>query len=128
MIFFVNRVVYIYLFLVMRGVIPAQSDSCRNSLAGKVVCTKLNEELGFATIYFKDNNKEYSSNEKSHFYIDHLCNGPHHLIVAYVGHKTLDTVVTVTGHTKVIFNLLPDNDLKEVVVEGHHIKKHRRRN
>jgi iron complex outermembrane receptor protein len=103
--------------------ILAQNDSCKYSLSGKVVCTKLSEELGFATIYLEDIKKSFSANETSHFYIDRLCNGKYHIKVAYVGHKTLDTLINISGNTKTIFNLLADNNLKEVEVEGHKVKK-----
>lgn len=109
--------------LLFFGELFSQNDSCKYSLSGKVVCTKQSEELGFATIFLEDLNKSFSANENSHFYIDHLCNGKYHIKVAYVGHKTLDTSVTISGNTKTIFNLFAENNLKEVEVEAHQVKK-----
>lgn len=100
----------------------AQSD-CSYSLSGKIVCTKLNEELAFATIYIKELNKGFSANDKSHFYIDKLCNGKYTFQILSTGHKTLDTIIEITQNKTIRFNLLPESDLKEVIVEDHQVKK-----
>lgn len=100
----------------------AQTD-CNYSLSGKVICSKLNEELAFATIYIKEINKGVSANDKSHFYIDELCSGKYTIQILSTGHKTLDTLIEIIQNKTITFNLLPDNDLKEVVVEEHQVKK-----
>ena len=118
-----RKCVYIFLFMLLCIRITAQSDTCKYSLSGKIICTKLNEELGFATIYIKELNKGVSANEQSHFYIDGLCKGNYTIRIAYVGHNDLDTIIKITRNTSVVFNLIPTNSLKEVTVEGHQIKK-----
>lgn len=118
-----NPRIYIGLFPLVSLQLLAQNDSCNFSLSGKVVCSKLNEELGFSTIYIENINKSFIANEKSHFYIDHLCKGKYRVKVAFVGHQTLDTLVAILGDTKTIFNLPADNSLNEIEVEGHQVKK-----
>ena len=118
-----RKCIYISFFLLLCEKIVAQSDTCKYSLSGKIICTKLNEELGFATIYFKELNKGVSANEKSHFYVDGLCKGKYSIRIVYVGHADLDTVVTISNNTSVVFNLLPLNTLKEVTIEDHQVKK-----
>lgn len=114
---------YIFYMLCLHiTTINAQAD-CQYSLSGKVVCTRLNEELAFANIYCEELKKVFSVNEKSHFYIDHLCKGVYHFKIAYVGHKTLDTALLISSNSNAIFNLLTENDLKEIEVEAHQVKK-----
>jgi iron complex outermembrane receptor protein len=120
---YLNKYITVLLSVMLSVNIFAQSDSCKYSLSGKVVCAKQSEELGFATIYFEELKKGFSANEKSHFYIDNLCKGKYHIKVAYVGHKTLDTVIAISGKATTIFNLIAENNLKEIEVEGHQIKK-----
>jgi iron complex outermembrane receptor protein len=118
-----NKHVYIFLLVTLYARTFSQNDSCKLSLSGKVVCTKLSEELGFATVFIKELKKGASANEKSHFYMRGLCRGTYHIQVAYVGHKTIDTAITIYENREIIFNLLPDNNLKEVLVEEHQVKK-----
>lgn len=121
-ILFYRFLLFLFLFL-CQAISVAQSDSCKCSLSGKVVCAKRNEELDFATLYIEELKKNFSSNEKSHFHIDNLCKGNYHIKVAYVGHKTLDTLIAISGNTKAVFNLLSENNLQEIEVEAHKIKK-----
>ncbi len=88
-----------------------------------MVCIKQSEELGFAAIYIQELKKGFSANENSHFYIDKLCAGNYHIKVAYVGHKTIDTLIEIKGNMMVVFNLPAENDLKEIEVEAHQVKK-----
>src|SRR4051812_36833454 len=89
--------------------LPAYAQTnCSYSLSGKVVCTRLNEELAFASLYCEELKKGFSVNEKSRFYIDHLCAGTYHFRIAYVGHKTLDTAIVISGNSSAVFNLLPE--------------------
>jgi iron complex outermembrane receptor protein len=117
-----KKTFYTLLVLLLAVRMSAQTD-CNYSLSGNVVCTRLNEELAFASIYCEELQKNFQVNEKSHFYIDGLCSGAYHFKVAYVGHKTLDTTLHITGNTKVVFNLLPENEIREVEVEDHQVKK-----
>ena len=115
--------IYVLAIILFNTIYFAQSDSCNYALSGKVICAKQNEELGFATIYIEELAKNFSTNENSHFYIDNLCKSNYHVKVTYVGHKTLDTLITIFGNTKAIFNLPSETNLNEVEVEAHQVKK-----
>jgi iron complex outermembrane receptor protein len=118
-----KQATYMLLVLLLGKQSLAQVDSCNYTLSGNVVCAKQSEELGFASIYIEELKKGLSANENSHFYISHLCKGKYHIKVAYVGHKTLDTLIKIVRNTKINFNLVAENNLQEIEIEAHQVKK-----
>lgn len=117
-----NFTLGIFCVFLLTGKADAQTD-CNYNLSGNVVCTRLNEELEFATVYCEELHQSFLTDEKSHFSIERLCAGTYHLKVVYSGHQRLDTAVVLTQSTVVELNLLPDNALEEVEIEGHQVKQ-----
>lgn len=114
---------YIFYILFLYSMQDMAQTNCAGSLSGKVVCTRLKEELAFASVYCVELDKGFSVDENSHFYIGQLCNGLYHFKISYVGHKTLDTALVISGKNFATFNLLPENNLQEIEIEGHQVKK-----
>jgi iron complex outermembrane receptor protein len=99
-------------------------DSCTLSLSGKVVCSGTHETLTYAIIYIRESKKGAATDEKGMFLIPKICPGKYSVQVHQMGHRTLDTLISISGNTHVVFDLPPDDThLKEISVESHQVKK-----
>ena len=115
-----------YLFLFICTIADAQTDSlCNLRLSGKVICSSSNEDLSYATIFIKELNTGTSANERGVFTFKKLCAGRYTLRVIRIGHLTLDTLIDLTSSKSFLFNLSndKDNDLNEITIEDHVVKK-----
>jgi iron complex outermembrane recepter protein len=121
-----RKCIYILLFVIVKTIGAAQSDSlCNINISGKIICVSTNEVLPFATIYIKETGTGITANDKGIFNLNKLCKGKYTLQINDVGHLTIDTVIQITDNKFYTFNLPKDkaSQLNEVTIEDHQVKK-----
>ena len=86
------------------------------AVSGVVTASDTKEPLVGAAIYWLNTTVGVSSNVDGDYNI-HRVKGYDMLVATYVGYRA-DTVKVADGQTKLDFELKPDTELEEVVVEG----------
>src|ERR1700748_2267162 len=112
-----------YVFLLFFVLSAAAAFAQSNVVSGKVF-DETNQPLAGATVTVKGTQKSAGTDANGNFRLTGLSNGTITLQVSFVGYKTTEKIVSVTGNVTVTVNILPAaNDLNEVVVIGYGTEK-----
>jgi len=112
-----------YVFLLFFVLSAAAAFAQTNVVSGKVF-DETNQPLPGATVAVKGTQKSAGTDANGNFRITGLSNGTITLQVSFVGYKTMEKIVSVTGNVTVTIGLMPAaNDLNEVVVIGYGTEK-----
>lgn len=114
-VFYVVR--YCLLFLITLTAFTVQAQT--GNVSGKII-DETGQGLPGVSVVAKGLNRSSSTDVNGNFKIAGLPNGAVTLTASYIGYKSTDLVVTVSGNTVANFSLVPDaQNLNEVVVIGY---------
>ncbi len=82
-----------------------------------VVFNKKKEPIPFANVYWVDRSDGTAADEKGVFILKKKENSPNQIVAGYLGYRS-DTITLTPNQTKVSFNLMADQTIKELVVIG----------
>ncbi|WP_461449665.1 SusC/RagA family TonB-linked outer membrane protein [Mucilaginibacter sp.] len=112
------KYVFLLLFLFSATAVFAQSGA----ISGKVV-DETNQPLPGATVTVKGTQQGVGTDVNGNYRLTNV-SGTVTLQISFVGYKTVEKIVSVSGNVTVNVNLLPvPNDLNEVVVIGYGTEK-----
>jgi iron complex outermembrane receptor protein len=107
------RIYFMLLALLLAGSWYAQSQ---NTLSGRVA-TLQNQPLDGAHIHIGD--LTAFTNPEGHYHMAGLPAGSHNVIIEYIGYKTIDTIINITGKRTLNAVLKPEvTNLEEIVVSA----------
>lgn len=75
------------------------------TISGSITTLK-NEPLPGASVQIKNNFKGTASDKNGNFYLTNLPSGKYNISVSFIGYKTTDTVIVISGNTQINFLLL----------------------
>ncbi len=84
---------------------------------GTVLNKQTNEPISFADIYFKDLKTGTTTDKNGKFTINHYNQKTIHIIISYIGFKTIDTILNLDEITKKTFYLETEHlNLDEIII------------
>ncbi|MBA2613076.1 MAG: TonB-dependent receptor [Bacteroidetes bacterium] len=90
---------YISIFFISTLAIHAQSDTCKNSLYGKIIDEHDRKPLEFASVYIVELAKGAVSDNKGRYKIEDICNGIYTVKISHIGCESLQSKIIVKGKT-----------------------------
>lgn len=91
---------------------------CDKTIRGQVLSLETKKPLPYATIQVEGTSKGAISDENGNFVIDGVCNREIHLIISFVGYKSIDHHHDFYHPTPKFYLALAIEELESVVIEG----------
>ena len=88
----------------------------QNTISGRIT-GDTNETLEKCHVHI--GSKSDNSNKDGYYEIRNIANGPAKVLITYLGYKSIDTLITVTGNLEINFVMQPQKEALEEVVVKH---------
>ena len=105
-----KKIIFVFFLLFLFIKVNAQ-------FVGTVLDKQTNEPVSFADIYYPDLKTGTTTDDKGEFTLSHYNQKNIHLIISYIGYKTIDTTINLDEFTTKTFYLATDHlNIDEVIV------------
>ena len=88
-----KKIIFVFFLLFLFIKVNAQ-------FVGTVLDKQTNEPVSFADVYFPDLKTGTTTDDKGEFTLSHYNQKNIHLIISYIGYKTIDTTINLAEFTK----------------------------
>jgi iron complex outermembrane receptor protein len=114
----IRNISLLAILILMKGSLICQETNCNYILKGKVFDMENNEPLPFATVRILESDQGTTTDEKGEFIIEKICFEEFHIVIQFLGYKTVEHHHDFHHDAPMIY-LAPDQNLLEsVVIEG----------
>jgi len=107
-----NKIIYIGILFLYAVNALGQTDSCENSLSGKVIDEHDKTPLAFANIYISELQKGVVSDIDGNYVIKNICAGVYNVKVTHIGCEPLETKLAINGNIK--RNFFPEHHSEQL--------------
>ena len=117
--------ILLLILIVSKGQVFSQETDCVYVLKGRVLDQASELPLAFATVRILESGQGVATDEHGDFMIDNICYEEFHLVVQYLGYKTVEHHHDF-HHSDPMIYLAPDETLMEsIVIEGSRIETYK---